>query len=301
MQQYRKAERVVVTGACGFLGQALIRVLLERERQVTAVDLSEKERLLSARRGLRFVAAERLFEQSLEADIWYHLAWAGSAGEGRKDGVLQAQNIRQTAEAVAQARRWGCHTFVFAGSIMEAEMAALQAAGKALQGTDCYACAKRCAGEISRCLAAEAGMRHITGRVTNVYGAGERSQRLICRTLEQLAQGEMPEFTSGTQLYDFIYVTDAARAFLAMGEQGKDGQTYVVGSGEPKPLRKWLELLLEEAGGKGIFGKVAFSGISLTEADYDISAVVADTGFCCRVDFTSGIRRTMAWQKEGRI
>ena len=63
MQQYRKAERVVVTGACGFLGQALIRVLLERERQVTAVDLSEKERLLSARRGLRFVAAERLFEQ----------------------------------------------------------------------------------------------------------------------------------------------------------------------------------------------------------------------------------------------
>lgn len=42
MTPYGKLERAVVTGGCGFLGQALVRTLLEKEISVTVIDLPEK-------------------------------------------------------------------------------------------------------------------------------------------------------------------------------------------------------------------------------------------------------------------
>lgn len=102
-------------------------------------------------------------------------------------------------------------------------------------------------------------------------------------------------------MYDFLYVTDAARAFAAMGEKGIDGKTYIIGSGKPCPLRNWLEEAMEVTGGKGDFGKIPFSGVSLPESDFDTGELEQDTGFCCRVPFVEGIGRLWHWRKEGRL
>ena len=124
MTPYGKPERAVVTGGCGFLGQALVRTLLEKEISVTVLDLPGKEAYLPKRKGLDFQPNVWQGDTERKYDVFYHLAWAGSAGEGRKDGFLQAENIRQTLEALALAKKLGCHTFIFAGSIMEAEVEA---------------------------------------------------------------------------------------------------------------------------------------------------------------------------------
>lgn len=102
-------------------------------------------------------------------------------------------------------------------------------------------------------------------------------------------------------MYDFLYVTDAARAFAAIGEKGIDGKTYIIGSGKPRPLRNWLEEAMEVTGGRGNFGEIPFSGVSLTESDFDTSELEQDTGFCCRVPFAEGISRLWHWRKEGLL
>lgn len=124
MTPYGKLERAVVTGGCGFLGQALVRTLLEKEISVTVIDLPEKEAYLPKRKGLDFQPNVWQGDTERKYGVFYHLAWAGSAGEGRKDGVLQAENICNTLEALALAKKLGCHTFIFAGSIMEEEVEA---------------------------------------------------------------------------------------------------------------------------------------------------------------------------------
>ena len=134
MTPYGKPERAVVTGGCGFLGQALVRTLLEKEISVTVIDLPEKEAYLPKRKGLDFQPNVWQGDTERKYDVFYHLAWAGSAGEGRKDGFLQAENIRQTLEALALAKKLGCHTFIFAGSIMEAEVEAAKKAGLSPKG-----------------------------------------------------------------------------------------------------------------------------------------------------------------------
>lgn len=214
---------------------------------------------------------------------------------------MQAENICNTLEALALAKKLGCHTFIFAGSIMEEEVEAAKKAGVPPKGTDCYALAKTAAGNLSRTLAKEWGIRHVTGRITNTFGVGEKSNRLICRLMDAWGKGEVPPLTAGTQMYDFLYVTDAARAFVAMGEKGADGKTYIIGSGKPHPLRNWLEEAMEVTGGRGDFGEIPFSGVSLTKSDFDTSELEQDTGFCCWVPFAEGIGRLWHWRKEGRL
>ena len=104
MTPYGKLERAVVTGGCGFLGQALVRTLLEKEISVTVIDLPEKEAYLPKRKGLDFQPNVWQGDTERKYGAFYHLAWAGSAGEGRKDGVLQAENICNTLEALALAK-----------------------------------------------------------------------------------------------------------------------------------------------------------------------------------------------------
>lgn len=268
---------------------------------MTVIDLPEKEKTLPKRKGLDFQLNVWQGDTERKYDVFYHLAWAGSAGVGRKDGFLQAENIRNTLEALALAKKLGCHTFIFAGSIMEEEVEAAKKAGLPPKGTDCYALAKTAAGNLSRALAKEWGIRHVTGRITNTFGVGEKSNRLICRLMDAWQKGEVPPLTAGTQMYDFLYVTDAARAFVAMGEKGADGKTYIIGSGKPHPLRNWLEEAMEVTGGRGDFGEIPFSGVSLTKSDFDTSELEQDTGFCCRVPFAEGIGRLWHWRKEGRL
>ena len=141
----------------------------------------------------------------------------------------------------------------------------------------------------------------MTGCITNAYGIGERSERLICRTLQAIREGKEVFFTEGKQFYDFIYITDAAQAFAAIGQRGKAGKSYLVGSGHPRPLRAWMEELLEVSGGKGRFGAVPFTSARLEEADLSTTELETDTGFSCQIPFSAGIRKTMSWMEEDDV
>ena len=86
---------------------------------------------------------------------------------------------------------------------------------------------------MAHALAGQYGISYMAGLVTNVYGPGETSQRLINSSVRKLLAEKPTEFTSGNQMYDFIYISDAARYFHAIGEKGRKGGTYYIGSGIP--------------------------------------------------------------------
>ena len=149
-------------------------------------------------------------------------------------------------------------------------------------------------------VAADIGIDLIWPEITNAYGAGERSPRLVNTTIQKCLRGEPPQFTAGTQNYDFVYIDDVARAFRLIGERGKPFHEYLIGSSTARPLKEFL-LEMQSAVAPELdfqFGDLPFTGIDLPLSAFDCAQTQADTGFRAEISFAEGCKRTMAWWKK---
>ena len=213
---------------------------------------------------------------------------------------MQTDNIVSTCDAVTLCGEISCKRFVFASSIMEYEAIGQVETDSKLPRTLIYNSAKISADYMARALADSLGIDYMRALISNIYGPGEKSPRLVNSSIRKFLNGEHCSFSSGTQLYDFIYVTDAAKTFAAIGEKGKKNKTYYIGSQDPKPLKIFLKELRDcvdpelEIG----LGELPFNGVSLTYKEFDIGAVKNDTGFIPQVSFRDGVKNTVAWIKD---
>lgn len=301
-------KKAVVTGANGFLGSGLCRRLSESGVNVIAVVRNEEENVSSIENlaNLNIVYCdltefgglhEKIFDR--DVDVFFHLAWIGSAGPLRGDYIIQLQNVRHTCDTVKSCDAMGCKRFVFASSIMEYEIGALMATDEEPGINTLYSSAKIAADYMARTVAASVNVDYIRAVISNIYGPGEMSPRLINTSLRKLLKGEHCAFTEGTQMYDFIYIDDAAGAFEAIGDRGISNRTYYIGSQNPRQLRDFLLEMRDQVNPElelGL-GEIPFGGVSLSYDEFDINAVKNDTSFVPSVPFDEGIRRTLEWIK----
>jgi nucleoside-diphosphate-sugar epimerase len=234
-------------------------------------------------------------------DAFYHLAWSGSAGSARSDVALQLDNARWTVDCLRLAKRLGCRRFICAGSIVEHEtIAAVYARGNRPGLGYIYGGGKLISHVMCASVAADIGIDLIWPEITNAYGPGELSPRLVNTTLRKCLQGESPQFTSGAQNYDFVYIDDVARAFYLIAKNGKPFNEYLIGSSTARPLKEFLLEMQRSVAPdlEFIFGDIPFTGIDLPLSAFDCSMTEADTGFRAEVSFAEGTRRTMQWMRE---
>lgn len=301
-------KTAIVTGANGFVGGALVRELLHHDYTVLAVDLAGHRENLPDDDMVSFVPLELAQIEKLahkvpeqKYDVFFHLAWAGSAGPARADTALQLKNAQWTVDALRTAKELGCKRVLCAGSIMEHEtMAAAYTQGNRPGSGYIYGGGKLIAHVMCMSVAAQLGIELIWPEITNAYGPGERSPRLINTTIQKCLRGEAPQFTAGTQNYDFVYIDDVARAFRLIGENGKPFHEYLIGSSSARSLRDFL-LEMRAAIAPDLdfqFGSVPFTGVDLPLEAFDCSRTEADTGFRAEVSFAEGCRRTMEWWKR---
>ena len=246
-----------------------------------------------------FELKERLDEKDI--DVFYHFAWAGSAGVARADVELQLNNAKWTVDCLRLAKELGCNRFVNAGSIMELETiaAAYKAENKPGLGY-IYGSGKLVAHTMCKSVAADIDIELVWAMITNAYGVGERSPRMVNTTIQKCIRGEVPQFTAGTQNYDFVYIDDVARAFRLIGENGKPFCEYLIGSSNAKPLKEFLlEMKASIAPNLDfVFGDIPFTGVNQPLEDFDCSKTESDTGFKAEVSFGEGCRRTYNWWCE---
>lgn len=302
-------KKVIITGANGFIGTALCKELTSQGVQVIAV-IRNKESNISGifnLPNLKIVYCDLSEFYHLDdyisdrgADALYHLAWTGSSGVLRGNINVQLNNIKYTCDAVKSCAKMNCKKFILASSIMEYEIKTMMETDAAPGINTLYSSAKVSADYMARTIAASCGVAYLRAVISNVYGPGETSPRLINSSLRKMLSGEHCAFSAGEQLYDFVYITDASKMFVAIGEMGIPNKTYYIGSMNPKPLKDFLcEMrdLVDPAIEIGL-GELPFHGVSLTYQEFDIHAVKKDTGFLPSISFTEGIKRTVDWIKE---
>ena len=301
-------RKAIVTGANGFIGTALCKELSRQGISVIAIVRNEEENIsnIESLDGIRIVYSDLSEFKNLhekisdrDIDVLYHLAWVGSAGPLRGNANVQFNNIKYTCDTVEACSKMNCKRFVFASSIMEYEIEAVMATDATPGINTLYSSAKVSADYMARTIAGSLGVDYIRAVISNIYGPGELSPRLVNTSIRKLLKGEHCAFSVGEQTYDFIYIDDAAKTFVAIGEKGVANRTYYIGSQNPRPLKEFLCELRDQVDPNieiGL-GEIPFNGISLTYTEFDIHAVKNDTGFVPLVSFAEGIKNTIQWIK----
>ena len=302
-------KRIVVTGATSMIGLALIEESLKNGVEVLAVVRGNSARTgrLPVHPALKTVecSLERLSElpDKIEGscDTFYHIAW-GSTGENRNRSTeLQSRNISYTLEAVKAAKVLGCRRFIGAGSQAEYGPLCVPAIGPDTPGrpTTPYGASKLAAGQLAFMLCRELEMECIWPRIFSVYGIGEKETTMIASGLRKMLKGQPTEFTPAQQRWDYLYSRDAGRAYYLLGEKGRDGAIYCVGSGQAMPLKEYIQIMAEQTGAKetGI-GKRPYPAGAVMNLCADITSLTEDTGFVPEYTFEKGIGETISWIKQ---
>ncbi|MCM1233105.1 MAG: NAD(P)-dependent oxidoreductase [Ruminococcus flavefaciens] len=305
-------KRVVITGPTGAIGMALIQKCIEAGTEVAAVCHRGSTRIARIPASDKVTVVECSLDemyrlpQLLEGryDVFYHLAWAHTAGRRRDDTKAQVQNICYTMDAVEAAAKLGCECFIGAGS--QAEYGRVRENLTADTPTfpdNGYGIAKLCAGQMSRLRCGQLGIRHIWFRILSVYGRYDGEQTMVMSSLRQMLRGEAPEYTPAEQMWDYLYSVDAAQAFELAAQRGRDGAVYCLGSGQAQPLRTYIEIMRDEIAPELAlqFGSKPYAERQVMYLCADISELQKDTGFMPRIGFREGIRATAQWIRENPL
>ena len=151
------------------------------------------------------------------------------------------------------------------------------------------------------------GVRACSLRLTNVYGPRQllkHNRQGFIGWFIRLAieNASIQIFGDGSQLRDFVYVDDAADAFLRAGADDTcNGEVFNVGGDEPISHSDLTRLLIEVAG----TGRVEYVEWPAEKKAIDIGSFYADssrfrstTGWTPTVGLREGLARTVAFYRE---
>jgi nucleoside-diphosphate-sugar epimerase len=301
-------ERVIITGANGFVGRYLVREMVRQGIGVTAIVRNGS----GLADGLdAYVAVietddyERIDLKQSGYDAFYHLAWGGVDAKKKNDLNIQLDNISLAVSAMRLAKRCGCKKFIGVGSIAEYRLYAQPIDGyEKKTPLDFYGAAKAASYYMLDVLAGQIEIPFIWAVLSSTFGEGCEDNNIIMYTIKELLAGRRPRFGPLTQMWDFLYISDSARALRLLGENDVRGRVYGIGSGSYAPLREYvtkvrdmiapeLELGIGEIpDNRNVLG-------SCMETHY----LKEDTGFCPEVSFEDGIRKTIEFYRtvENRL
>jgi UDP-glucose 4-epimerase len=150
------------------------------------------------------------------------------------------------------------------------------------------------------------GLRACSLRLTNIYGPRQlvkhNRQGFIGWFIRLAVEDrEIQIYGDGSQLRDFVFVDDAADAFLRAGASDAcNGEVFNVGGPAPVSHRDLVQLLLDVAG----TGRVSFVGWPEEQKAIDIGSFYADsgkfravTGWQPRTDLRDGLAQTIAYYR----
>jgi len=250
-------RRIALTGATGYVGSQLALHLGASGARVTAIvrpqaNLAVLERL-NCRAAINVAEADAHYSNlgeillAVRPDAVVHVAAARDGGDGDGDTRrLVESNILFPALLLAAMRAAKTRAFVNTGTSWQ------NAGADRYRPANLYAATKE-AFEALLEHHAEAGIRAVTLRLFDVYGANDNRGKIISLLAEAARAKTTLDMSPGHQRVDFVHVSDVCRAYGIALEMVLDGdweghRIYGASSGAPLTLRE-LVTTLEEAQG----------------------------------------------------
>lgn len=302
-------QRVIITGASGFIGKALTEKLLNRGYEVWAIVRDKhKLRLWNNYDNLKIIVADLSEYKNLDKKIkersfegFFHFAWDGVYGEAFADYEKQLKNALYTCDSFLLARKLGCKKYIFPGSIVEQEVrSCIESNELNLRIATIYGMSK---------LSSEMIIKTLSNKYNDiklnivyppyVYGIGDNSKMLPKFLMQNLIVGNSPKLVEGNFLHDWIYIDDLIEAILAVFLKGKNKQSYYLGN---RNLKTFKEVVKRVRNIINPYVNLKFGeypdNITIDYSKVDLNKLYIDTGFEIKSSFEDTIKKTAKWIKE---
>lgn len=325
-------KRVVVTGGCGFIGSNLVRLLLREFDSISLVNVDAltyagdrgnvaevegDERYRFEQLDIRDRdAVARLFDE-FRPDALFHLAAESHVDNSISGpGDFITTNIVGTYNLLMAAlelhRAGGPFRFLH---VSTDEVYGELGAEGAFREEDPYrpnspySASKGASDLLVRAWGNTYGLDVVTTNCSNNFGPHQHREKLIPTvTATALAHRPIPVYGSGENVRDWLYVEDHCRALIDVFEQGRSGETYLVGTrNEWKNLdlvRKICEILDAERSDGPSDGYATLITFVQDRPGHDHRYAVDPTkieselGWSPQTSFEEGLRRTVRWYAE---
>ncbi|HEX9078135.1 MAG TPA: NAD-dependent epimerase/dehydratase family protein [Desulfuromonadaceae bacterium] len=324
--------KALVTGGGGFLGGAIVRLLVERGDEVRSFSRGvypELERLGAAQFRGDLADREAVSRAAAGCDIVFHVA--ARAGVWGNFTDFYRANVLGTENVIAACQSRGIGRLVYTSS------PSVVFDGRDVEGGDeslpypshyeaPYPATKATAERLV--LAANSpGLATVSLRPHLIWGPGDN--HLVPRIIARGKAGRLRRIGKRPCLVDTVYVDNAAQAHLLAADRLAPGspiagRAYFISNGEPIPLWEMVNRILAAAGlppvTAGIPPWAAFAAGGLCEALwrflrlsgeppmtrfvarematahwFDISAARRDLGYDPEVSIDEGLRRLAGW------
>jgi GDP-L-fucose synthase len=297
--------RVLVTGGGGFLGSHLVDRLRARGHD-PMIPRSETYDLT------RWDDAERLFDDS-EPDLVFHLAAeVGGIGANRANpGRYWYANLMMGAHVLELARQHGTKKVVLAGTVCaypkftpvpfhEDELWS----GYPEETNAPYGVAKKSILVGAQAYREQYGTDAVFLLPANLYGPRDNFHETNAHVIADLIRKmhESPEeivlWGDGSPTREFLYVEDAAEAFLLAADAYDGAEPVNIGTGKEISIRDLAALIARIMDYRGRFVYDTGKPNGQPRRQLSVERAAQLLGWHAQTSFEEGLKKTIAWWRE---
>jgi UDP-glucose 4-epimerase len=302
-------ERVVVTGAGGFVGANLARRLVAEGHEVTVLlrnrneapwRLAEVDLYATSFADIADAARVSAAVRAARPRWVFHLAAYGAYPSQTDWDAMVRTNVTGTANLVRACVEAGVESFVNAGSSSEygfKDHAPRE--DEMIEPNSEYAATKAAATLYCAFTARARQVRMRTLRLYSVFGPWEEPSRLIPTLLVAAMQGRLPALADPRVARDFVYVDDVCDAFLAAAEDAASpvDAIFNVGTGIQSTLASVVDTVraMLDVDAEPRWGSMPNRSWDSTSWVADASKIQSLLGWRPRWSLQAGLRSTVDW------
>lgn len=316
MTAFWRGRSVLITGAGGFLGAWLSRLLVDAGARVSGFDLAPGVCLRAhgldgqvpvVTGSVLDVAAAEQALRAQRVEVCFHLA-GQSMIEGAAAGPLAAfdVNIRGTWSVLEACRRVGTLRAVVCASSNHAygpQRTSPFTEDQPLNQLDVYGASKACADVIARSFAANFGLPVVVVRNVNSFGPGDpHVSHIVTGSILSLLRGEAPVIRSdGSPVKAYLHARDTVSAYVLLAEHaaapGVQGEAFNVTPAQPVSVLDLVRTIIRVAGRPGVEPVVAAVDLSQKGFFEHLSPRKLETtlGWTPRLTLEAGLADTYRW------
>ena len=244
-------KRVLITGITGYIGSRLARALLDGGEVYGLVrEPLHTEYIADIQDRLRLVTVDGTYESvdaavgSVRPEIVYHLAafYTGAHGPQATPKLLES-NIAFGGYLLEAMAVHHVPALVYASTVMA------HYKGAEYRPLNLYAATKRAFSDLLAYYTDAGLLRAVTLVLSDTYGPGDHRPKILNLIRQAAESGERIALTSGTQVYDVVYIDDVVSAFRMAGERllrGAAGnEVFQIISEAPLSLRETVEKMTQ--------------------------------------------------------